>query len=248
MQQANTCVSTIRCVGTLSELNIEIYRKNDSVVLKGGVVLHTNSDYVKFNIIATKSFNQLYYKILNTIGIPYSFISNIDETPYKVERILARLSTHGRIKLIENDEIIDEIELRKSNNPIKLFVIANMDEYGYKLSYMERSRKEDYLETNVKLIPYKYNNDYIYGAIVGYNQNINIIKLKYDIPLNNIKGGYLYDTLIRYENGIEMEDDLILNVKSNGFKIIDMKQLDKAYDYQELQTMIEINELNKQIN
>ena len=45
------CANIVRCVGSVSELNIEIYKKeNNNIVIKGENILKVKGDYIKFNL------------------------------------------------------------------------------------------------------------------------------------------------------------------------------------------------------
>lgn len=246
-KEIKSCANITKCIGTISEINLEFYQKDDNVVVRGAVVLLVDESYIRFNIFTNKKQSESYYSLLETIGIPYKFISSIDKDSYEldksVEPILVGMC--GSVKIVKDKEVLSQVNFNQSKNPTKLFVISNLSEYGNQATYISRAipRAKSNISISLQGIMYKWDKDkYGYANIIIPNRDmdIKIVKIK---CLTDLTIGKLYDFQIEWNKGYEINDNIVSNVESSGFQIVGRKELDYQYDVNSMRNMIKIYEI-----
>lgn len=244
-KEIKSCANITKCIGTISEINLEFYQKEDNVVVRGSVVLLVDESYIRFNIFTNKKQSESYYSLLETIGIPYKFISSIDKDEYEldssVEPILVGMC--GSVKIVKDKEVLSQVNFNQSKHPTKLFVISNLSEYGNQSTYISRAnvKSKCAIATSLQGIPYKYADNYYCNIILpNSNSDIHIVKIK---CLTDLTIGKLYDFQIEWNKGYEINNNIVSNVESSGFQIVGRKELDYQYDVNSMRNMIKIYEI-----
>jgi hypothetical protein len=245
-KEIKSCANIIKCIGTISEFNLEFYQKEDNVVVRGSVVLLVNDSYIRFNIFTNKKQSEQYYSLLETIGIPYHFIQSIDKDNYELDKSVQAITVGmcGSVKIVKDKQVLKQVNLKQSTNPTTLFIRSNLTEYGNQSTYINRADNKAKCGISISLqgIMYKWDKDsYGYAnIIIPTDSDIKIIKIR---CLQDITVGKLYDFQLEWNKGYEINDNIISNVESSGFQIVGRKELDYQYDEYALRNMIKIYEI-----
>lgn len=252
--ELKVCTNIVKCIGAISEINVEFIKKdNGDVNIRGSIVLSINDDYIKFNIFTSKKMNERYYNIIETLGIPYSFISNIDKDEYKINVNPITVGMVGSAKIIENDTIVKKVDFNQSNNPTKLFIISNLSQYGNQSTYVSRveGKKSDAINVLLQGILYKMDKDYIHFVLTSKNSDIKIIKLSYDKDIVNkvksIKQFSLYDLSLKWDKGFDIQDNIVVGSRIVGYKLIDISPTDDICDKDKIKTLVQIYNINHKL-
>lgn len=242
-KEIKSCANITKCIGTISEINLEFYQKEDNVVIKGAIVLLVNNNYIRFNVMTNKKNREQYYKLIETIGIPYHFISCIDNDKYElIDTQPITVGMFGSVKITKNKEVIKKVDFIQSNNSTKLFIISNLTEYGNQATYISLANNNSKCGINTKLqgIVYKFEKDCYTSIIIPNNSDINIIKIK---CLQDVTIGKLYDFQLEWKCGYKLIDNIVSNTDKSEFIIIGRKELEYQYDVSALRNMIKIYEI-----
>ena len=242
-KEIKNCANIIKCIGTISEFNLEFYQKEDNVVVRGSIVLLVNDLYVRFNIFTNKKQSEQYYSLLETIGIPYHFIQSIDKDGYELDNSVQAITVGvcGSVKIVKDKQVLKQVNLNQCANPTKLFIISNLTEYGNQSTYINRADNKVKCGISISLqgIVYKLDNDYA-DIIIPNDSDIRIVKIK---CLRDADIGKTYDFQLEWNKGYEINDNIISNVESSGFQIVGLNELDYQYDEYTLKNMIKIYEI-----
>jgi hypothetical protein len=242
-KEIKSCANITKCIGTISEINLEFYQKEDNVVVRGSVVLLVDESYIRFNIFTNKKQSEQYYSLLETIGIPYHFIQSIDKDSYELDKSVQAITVGmcGSVKIVKDKQVLKQVNLNQSHNPTKLFIISNLTEYGNQSTYINRADNKAKCGISISLqgIVYKLNNGYA-DMIIPTDSDIRIVKIK---CLQDADIGKTYDFQLEWNKGYEIDDNIISNVESSGFQIIGLNELDYQYDEYTLRNMIKIYEI-----
>lgn len=242
-KEIKNCANIIKCIGTISEINLEFYQKEDNVVVRGSVVLLVNDSYIRFNIFTNKKQSEQYYSLLETIGIPYHFIQSIDKDSYELDKSVQAITVGmcGSVKIVKDKQVLKQVNLNQCENPTKLFIISNLTEYGNQSTYINRANNKAKYGISISLqgIIYKLDNGYA-DIIIPTDSDIRIVKIK---CLRDADIGKTYDFQLEWNKGYEINDNIISNVESSGFQIVGLNELDYQYDEYALKNMIKIYEI-----
>ena len=237
-----SCVNITKCVGTISELNLEFHQKNESIIVKGAVVLSINGDYIRFNIFASSKMADQYYRIIETFSIPYSFISSIDKNKYTLNTQPITVGLMGSVKIMKDNAEISKINFNVSDNPTNLFIISNFNKYGHQATYIARSKQENKQEISTKIqgVINEVNKEYVEIGIINKDLDIEIDQLKYDDKLNLVKDNTLCDLDLIWDKGFEINNDIVYDNNKSGYKLIGFKKLDYEYDSNLIKRLVKI--------
>ena len=230
-----SCVNIVKCIGTISEINVELYPNGN---VSCAIVLKVVDNYIRFNLFCNKKYNnQLYYQLLEAIGIPHHFISCIDKDKYELSASPIEVDMCGSVKIMKDKKTIhSQVELNRTSKPTKLFLIANINEYGLQVTYIARSKSKEYIDAKLQ------------GIICDDNGTIfiptdTIVKFKMDRQLP-YERGIVYNLNLKWDNGLNIDcNNIISNVDSSGFIIVDIDATDMSYDTNTIDTLIRINEI-----
>ena len=241
-KEIKSCANITKCIGTISEINLEFYQKDDNVIVRGAVILLVNNEYIRFNIFTNKKMAESYYTLLETIGIPYKFISSIDKDKYDLDIEPITVGMCGSVKIVKDKEILSRVDFYQSKRPTKLFIISNITEYGNRVTYISRANIEAKCGISSKLegIPYKHDDNYYDIILPNANVDIHIVKIKCLVDLTI---GKLYNFQLEWNKGYDIKDNIISNVETSGFQIVNKEELDYQYDRDTLRNMIKIYEI-----
>lgn len=247
--EIKSCANVIKCVGTISEINIEFEKVDNSVKIRGSIVLLVNDSYIRFNLFSSKMFSKQYYTILETVGIPYSFISCIDKDSYKLSKNTVTVGMFGTVKIVEGKTVLKRVDLFQSDKPSKLFVIANMDEYGNKITYMDNSNLEPYIEANIQGIPYQISNRHVTFISTNKDSDVSMLKFRYDYLIkDNIKAielGSICDLKLEWDKGYDISDNVVTGSKTSGFRMTDIRSTGYVYETSVIRNLIKIYNIKK---
>ena len=225
-----SCANIVKCIGTISEINIEFYPNGN---IRGVVVLNKS---MRVNLFALQH-SGLYYNILETIGIPYHFISTVDKIPYELSEKPIVVGMVGSVKIMQDKKtVIKQVDLNRTSRPNKLFIIANMTEYGLQATYVARTVNKDYVFTNIQGV--LCDNDVIFIPTET------IIKVRYD-KIFEYERGRIYDLSLVWDMGYDIDCNIISNVNGSGFRLVDIHETDMRYDTDTIDTLIKIYEFKK---
>ena len=239
-----SCVNIIKCIGTISEINIEFYPNGN---VHTTIILSINGDSVRFNQFINKKYNnEQYYQLLETIGIPYKFISCIDNDEYELSDGIKpiELSMIGSVKIMNGkNNVRSQVDFNRTSRPTKLFVISTLNEYGLNMTYMSRTSKQSYISPNIQGVIYRIENDY---ATVVINQDI-IVEFRCDESVvDKIVYNEICNFKLTWDNGYDIIDDVISNVKQSGFRLIDIKSTGIGYDKGTMDTLVKIYDIKRE--
>lgn len=244
------CINTVKGVGTISEINVEFKKTIDNVLLYGSIILSINSEDIRFNFFTSKKFRHDYYSILETIGIPYSFISTIDKDKYTLEQNPIVVSKMGSVKIIDsNKNILKNTNFIQDSNATKLFIIGKIDEYGNKITHIDRTSKEEILSLRTQGIPYKFSSDYIEFIIINKSTEVEIIRMNCKIKVlekvKKIPVGSICDLKLKWNKGYDIYDNIITNVKKSCFELIDILPTDNIQDKDSINNLVKMHDIRK---
>ena len=247
MSKLTNCANTVKCIGTISEILIEFIPKQDNIILKGSIVLHVNDSYIRFNFFTNKKMASEYYDMIELFGIPYEYIQSIDNDSYTLFEDLIQCELSGKVKVGTNEYNLSN---RKAD---KLFVIANINEYGNNITYAKRSNNKCGLCVKLQGVIYKANTKNHTLTIINSTKDgdVKFINIRYDNKifdrLLKIKVGTVCDMNVVWDNGYELNENIVSNTIGASYKLIDIKETDIIYDKQTIKDIIQLYEIEQEI-
>ena len=242
--EIKSCVNIVKCIGTISEFNLEFHPREDNIIVRGQMVIESNGSYIRFNVFTTKKMKEQYYKLLEIVGIPHSFISSIDKDEYVLFETPITVGMCGSVKIMNDKTVVKKVDFIQSNRPTKMFIISKLNEYGNQITYLSRSKNEDYIQANVQGIPYKIDDDYITFISTDKSINVNMIKCRYDKSIydkiKSIELGSICYLKLEWDNGYEINDNIVSGCTQSGFKLTDIKSTEYVQDVNTVRNLIKI--------
>ena len=242
--EIKSCANTVKCIGAISEFNLEFYPKEDNIIVRGQMVVESNGSYIRFNVFTTKKMKEQYYKLLEIVGIPHSFISSIDEDEYILFEEPIIVGMCGSVKIMNDKTIIKKVDFIQSNRPTKMFIISKLNEYGNQITYLSRSKNDDYIQASVQGIPYKIEDNFITFISTDKSINVNMIKCRYDKGLydkiKSIPLGSICYLNLEWDNGYEINGNVVSGCVQSGFKLTDIKSTGFIQDVNTVKSLIKI--------
>lgn len=247
MSRLKDCANMVKCIGTISEILIEFIPKQDNIILKGSIVLHVNDSYIRFNFFTNKKMKNDYYDMIELFGIPYEYIQSIDNDSYVLFEDLIQCELSGKIK-------VGTKEYNLSNhNPNKLFAIANINEYGNNITYAKRSNNKCGLGVKLQGVLYKADIDRHMLIIINSTKDgdVKFINLRYDdslmCKLKQVKIGTICDMNVLWDNGYELNGNIVSNTVGASYKLIDINATDVVYDKDTIKDIMKLYEIEQEI-
>lgn len=252
MSKLTNCANTVKCIGTISEILIEFIPRQDNIILKGSIVLQVNDSYIRFNFFTNKKMSTEYYDMIELFGIPYEYISSIDKDKYTIFEELIQCQLCGKIKVWSDKD--NKVEYDISNKKAdKLFVIANLNEYGNNITYAKRSIKKCGLGVKLQGVIYKANTDNHTLTMINSTKDgdVKFINIRYDEELFDrllqIKRGTVCDMNVIWDKGYELNDNIVSNTIGASYKLIDIKETDVIYDKQTIKDIMQLYEIEQEV-
>ena len=252
MSRLTDCANTIKCIGTISEILIEFIPKQDNIILKGSIVLHVNDSYIRFNFFTNKKMKNEYYDMIELFGIPYEYIKSIDKDEYTLFENLIQCEMCGKVRVWLDKET--KVDYNTPNTHAdKLFCISNINEYGNNITYAKRSTKRCGLGVKLQGVVYKANIDKHMLTIVNSNKDgdVKFIQMRYDdklfCKLKQVKVGSICDFNIVWDNGYEIEDNIVSNTIGSSYKIMDFTTTDVVYDRNTIKDLIQLYQIEQEV-
>lgn len=252
MSKLTNCANTVKCIGTISEILIEFIPRQDNIILKGSVILRVNDSYIRFNFFTNKKMKSEYYDIIELFGIPYEYIKSIDKDEYTLFEDLIQCEMCGKIKVWTDKE--NKIEYNISNNHAdKLFVIANINEYGNNITYAKRSTKSCGLGILLQGVIYKANTITKTLTVINSTKDgdVKFINIRYEDKLFDrllkINRGTVCDMKLVWDNGYELNDNIVSNTIGASYKLTDIRETDVIYDSQTIKDLIQLYQIEQEV-
>lgn len=252
MSKLTNCANTVKCIGTISEILIEFIPRQDNIILKGSIILQINDSYIRFNFFTNKKMPTEYYDMIELFGIPYEYIQSIDKDKYTIFEELIQCQLCGKIKIWsdKDNKVEYDIPNKKAD---KLFVIANINEYGNNITYAKRSIKKCRLGVKLQGVIYKANTDNHTLTMINSTKDgdVKFINIRYDEELFDrllqIKSGTVCDMNVIWDKGYELNDNIVSNTIGANYKLIDIKETDIIYDKQTIKDIMQLYEIEQEV-
>ena len=252
MSRLTDCANIVKGIGTISEIVIDFIPKQYNIILKGSIILHIDDSYIRFNFFTNKKMRNEYYDMIELFGIPYKYIESIDKDKYTLNERLIQCEMCGKVRIhIDKD---NRIEYNISNkNPNKLFVIANVNEYGNNITYAKRSIKQCGLGIKLQGVLYKANIKNHIVTIINSNKDgdVKFIDIRYDENLidrlKEITIGSVCDFNIIWDKGYKIDENIVSDTIGASYKLIDIKETDVVYSKDTIKDIIQLYEIEQEV-
>jgi hypothetical protein len=193
-----------------------------------------------------------YYDMIELLGISYKYIELIDKDKYTLFEELVQCELCGKIRVwLDSDNKIDyNIH---NDKPNKLFVVANLNEYGNNITYAKRSIKKCGLGVRLQGVIYKANTVNHILTIINSTKDgdVKFINLRYDDELFDrllkIKVGTVCDMNIIWDKGYELNENIVSNTIGASYKLIDIKETDIVYSKDTIKDIIQLYEIEQEV-
>lgn len=252
MSKLTNCANTVKCIGTISEILIEFIPRQDNIILKGSIILQVNDSYIRFNFFTNKKMTNEYYDMIELFGIPYEYIQTIDKDKYTIFEELIQCQLCGKIKVWSDKD--NKVEYNISNKKAdKLFVIANLNEYGNNITYAKRSIKKCGLGVKLQGVIYKANTETHMLTLINSTKDgdVKFINIRYDEELFDrllqIKSGTVCDMNVIWDNGYELNDNIVSNTIGANYKLTDIIETNVIYDSQTIKDLIQLYQIEQEV-
>lgn len=252
MSKLTNCANTVKCIGTISEILIEFIPKQDNIILKGSIILQVNDSYIRFNFFTNKKMSTEYYDMIELFGIPYEYIKSIDKDEYTLFEDLIQCEMCGKIKVWTDKENKVEYDIPNKHSD-KIFCISNINEYGNNITYAKRSTKPCGLGILLQGVIYKANTITKTLTVINSTKDgdVKFINIRYDDKLFDrllkIKRGTVCDMKLVWDNGYELNDNIVSNTIGASYKLMDFDMTDVIYNKETIKDLIQLYEIEQEV-